>query len=92
MTDFLTTPLETITNFTKSYHNLFKDQRLRKGFDATITGILSSGTTKVSQIARVGQDAPCAPSFTCFWCAWRTLQTNILKYNSLALKPLKPIA
>jgi hypothetical protein len=52
MTDFLTAPLEIITNFTKSYHDLFKDQRLRKGFDATITGILSSGTTKVNQIAR----------------------------------------
>lgn len=61
MTDFLTTPLETITNFTKSYHDLFKDQRLRKGFDATITGILSSGTTKVSQIARAAPQTTHVP-------------------------------
>jgi Transposase DDE domain len=61
MTDFLTAPLETITNFTKSYHDLFKDQRLRKGFDATITGILSSGTTKVSQIARTAPQTAHVP-------------------------------
>jgi Transposase DDE domain len=61
MTDFLTAPLETITNFTKSYHDLFKDQRLRKGFDATITGILSSGTTKVSQIARAAPQTAHVP-------------------------------
>jgi Transposase DDE domain len=61
MTDFLTAPLETISNFTKSYHDLFKDQRLRKAFDATITGILSSGTTKVSQIARAAPQTAHVP-------------------------------
>ena len=34
------------------YRDLFHDQRLFKGFQATITGILASGTTRVRQIAR----------------------------------------
>ena len=46
-------PLEKLGEYTKQYHDLFKDACLRKGFDSAITGIIESGSTKVSQIARL---------------------------------------
>ena len=48
----LTEPLTAIESFTAHYRDLFKDARLYKGFQATITGILGSGTTRIRQIAR----------------------------------------
>lgn len=47
-----TEPLRAIESFTADYRDLFKDARLYKGFQATITGILASGTTRIRQIAR----------------------------------------
>jgi Transposase DDE domain len=45
-------PLSAIESFTAHYRDLFHDARLYKGFQATITGILASGTTSLRQIAR----------------------------------------
>lgn len=53
MTHNYNAPLEKLDEYTKQYHDLFKDARLRKGFDSAIIGILGSGSTKVSQIARL---------------------------------------
>jgi hypothetical protein len=35
-------PLASLESFTADYRDLFHDQRLYKGFQATITGILAS--------------------------------------------------
>lgn len=53
MTHNYNAPLEKLGEYTKQYHDLFKDARLRKGFDSAITGIIGTGSTKVSQIARL---------------------------------------
>ena len=52
-------PLTAIESFTADYRDLFKDARLYKGFQATITGILGSGTTRIRQIARAAPQTGC---------------------------------
>lgn len=52
-------PLTAIESFTADYRDLFKDARLYKGFQATITGILASGTTRIRQIARAAPQTGC---------------------------------
>jgi hypothetical protein len=54
-------PLTALESFTSDYRDLFKDARLYKGFQATITGILASGTTRVRQIARAAPQTGCTP-------------------------------
>ncbi len=54
-------PLSALESFTSEYRDLFKDKRLFKGFQATITGILASGTTRVRQIARAAPQTGCTP-------------------------------
>ena len=50
-------PESALENYTRDYADLFKDQRLFTGFQATITGILGSGTTRIAQIAKSAPQA-----------------------------------
>lgn len=54
-------PLTALESFTANYRDLFKDTRLYKGFQATITGILASGTTRIRQIARAAPQTGIMP-------------------------------
>jgi hypothetical protein len=54
-------PLTALESFTANYRDLFKDARLYKGFQATITGILASGTTRIRQIARAAPQTGIVP-------------------------------
>lgn len=42
-----------LSAFLEPYHDLFRDQRLTASFDAAISGILSSGRTRIRQMARL---------------------------------------
>lgn len=51
--------MELLDTFCQGYRDLFRDARLFDGFTATLTGILASGSTRLSQIARAApQTAP----------------------------------
>jgi Transposase DDE domain len=54
-------PLTALQTFTSEYRDLFHDKRLFKGFEATITGILASGTTRIRQIARAAPQTGIVP-------------------------------
>ena len=54
-------PLTALESFTQNYQDLFHDARLFKGFQATISGILASGTTRIRQIARAAPQTGCTP-------------------------------
>lgn len=41
-----------LSAFLEPYHDLFRDRRLVAGFDAALAGILASGGTRLSQMAR----------------------------------------
>jgi hypothetical protein len=56
MTQNLIPAIDAFTAFTDRYANLFHDKRLHKGFQACITGILASGTTRLTRIARDNPD------------------------------------
>lgn len=61
MTQNLIPAIDAFTAFTDRYADLFHDKRLHKGFQACITGILASGTTRLSRIARAAPQTGLAP-------------------------------
>ena len=54
-------PTSALENYTQDYSDLFKDKRLFTGFQATITGILGSGTTRIAQIAKSAPQTGTSP-------------------------------
>jgi len=54
-------PLSALEQYSLGYQDLFHDRRLFKGFQATLSGILSSGSTRVRQIARAAPQTGCTP-------------------------------
>ena len=54
-------PLSALEHYSLGYQDLFHDRRLFKGFQATLSGILSSGSTRVRQIARAAPQTGCTP-------------------------------
>jgi hypothetical protein len=61
MTQNLIPAIDAFITFTDQYADLFHDKRLHKGFQACITGILASGTTRLSRIARAAPQTGLAP-------------------------------
>jgi len=54
-------PLSALEQYSLGYQDLFRDRRLFTGFQATLSGILSSGSTRVRQIARAAPQTGCTP-------------------------------
>jgi Transposase DDE domain len=54
-------PTSALENYTQDYSDLFKDQRLFTGFQAIITGILGSGSTRIAQIAKSAPQTGTSP-------------------------------
>ena len=54
-------PLSALEHYSLGYQDLFHDRRLFKGFQAILSGILSSGSTRVRQIARAAPQTGCTP-------------------------------
>lgn len=50
-----------LSAFVQPYRDLFRDRRLFQGFQGAVAGILSSGSTRVRQIARVTPDLGVTP-------------------------------
>lgn len=54
-----------LSTFLQPYHDLFRDRRLVAGFEAALAGILASGGTRLSQMARTAPTLGGTPHAEC---------------------------
>lgn len=61
MTPSAILPVGSLSDFVQPYRTLFRDERLFTAFQAALSGILASGTTRVAQMARVAPGTGACP-------------------------------